>query len=73
MGHLNVPFLNIIININGLFKIIIVMSTLLGANIEIRNNQQGVSFALYSSQASKIELCLFDSEDNEKRFVMKKK
>ncbi|WP_386686149.1 glycogen debranching protein GlgX [Lonepinella sp. MS14437] len=48
------------------------MKTLLGANIEIRNNQQGVSFALYSSQAQKIELCLFDSEDNEKRFAMEK-
>ncbi|WP_439241587.1 glycogen debranching protein GlgX [Lonepinella sp. BR2474] len=48
------------------------MSTLLGANVEFRNNQQGVNFALYSSQASRIELCLFDDNDQEQRIAMAK-
>ncbi|MGQ0286099.1 glycogen debranching protein GlgX [Pasteurellaceae bacterium 22721_9_1] len=46
------------------------LQTEMGIQFEQRNQQSGVNFSLYSSQASHIELCLFDEQDNEQRFAM---
>ena len=42
----------------------------LGFSQQILDGQRGVNFSLFSSQATKIELCLFDAENKEKRVEM---
>lgn len=42
----------------------------LGCSKQIENGIVGCNFALFSSVAAKVELCLFDSKGNEKRFEL---
>lgn len=43
-----------------------------GVNLESRQQQLGWAFALYSAQAERVELCLFDELGNERRVEMAK-
>lgn len=48
------------------------VSTPMGCSIQTHQGVKGANFALYSSHALGVELCLFDSKGHEVRFAMQK-